>query len=143
MLSKRLSLRLIFRFLFSPQILCGKDILAIISASKVFLWCPDFLCISMASDLNRSDATPENLSVLFWEFVTPCFLLMIQNIPSPSKWQSHQLSIFSTQSWLNFLGLILCNSCSVIFEHLLKQVLVVVNFTLSEKLFYQRFILCL
>ena len=40
----------------------NSDILAIISASKVLLWRPDFLCVSIACDLNRSDATPENLS---------------------------------------------------------------------------------
>ena len=107
---------------FSTNSLWKIDILAIISASKALLWRPDFLCVSIASDLNRSDATPENFSVLLWGFVTPCFLQMIQNIPSPSTWQSHQLSMFSTQPWLNFLGLILCNSCPVIFEHLLKQV---------------------
>ena len=60
-------------FLFLPRTLWDIDILAIISASKAFLWRSDFLCVSIACDLNRSDATPENLSVLFWRFVTPCF----------------------------------------------------------------------
>ena len=40
---------------------------------KALLWRPDFLCVSIACDLNRPDATPEHLSVLFWGFVTPCF----------------------------------------------------------------------
>ena len=43
------------------------------AASKALLWRPDFLYVSIACDLNQSDATPENLSVLFWGFVTPCF----------------------------------------------------------------------
>ena len=64
---------LVFRFIFPPQTLWEIDILAIISASKALLWHPDFLCVSIACGLNRSDTTPENLSVLFWGFVTPCF----------------------------------------------------------------------
>ena len=70
---KAFFLRLIFQFLFPPRTLWKIDILAIISASKALLWRPDFLCVSIVCDLNRSDATSENLSVLFWGFATPCF----------------------------------------------------------------------